>query len=199
MFGVFFLTWPVCAGSIDTAFLEQPWPRQWVHDYEVGHETVRWRQKATRKEGIFAGASFLVPSGLQRTWALANDYTDLGTMTPGVSGVRFLERTPTRQVIQVDITVLWKQLTLVFEVEPDPPTATRFRLVNPTLGEYRGVALMRPEGVQTRVELATWFKPAVRVPGRLVLLVERLVMLRGIRNFLKSCEPPRPPVSAPAT
>ncbi len=178
----------VSAGSIETAFLEQPWPKQWVHEYEVGKYAVRWRQKAKAGEGIFAGASFVAAADLQRTWALATDYTDLGTMTPGVERVRWLERTPTRQVIQIDVQVLWKTLQLTFEVEQDPPKAVRFRLLNPEVGEYRGVCLMQQEGTKTRVDLATWLKPAFSVPGGLVLWVERVVLLRGIRKFLETCE-----------
>ena len=178
----------VSAGSIETAFLEQPWPRQWVHEYEVGKYAVRWRQKAKAEEGIFAGASFAAEATLQRTWALATDYTDLGTMTPGVERVRWLERTPTRQVIQISVKVLWKTLQLTFEIEQDPPKAVRFRLLNPELGEYRGVCLMQQEGTTTRVDLATWLKPAIPVSGGLVLWVERIVLLRGIRNFLETCE-----------
>ncbi|MBI3087698.1 MAG: hypothetical protein HYY91_02250 [Candidatus Omnitrophica bacterium] len=179
------------AGSIDTAFLERDWPKQYVHEYEVGKYPVRWRQKAGKTEGIFAGALFLAPSGLQRTWELATDYTDLGTKTPGVTAVRFLENTETRQVIEIDAKVLWKTLTLRFEVERDPPRAIRFRLLNEAVGEYRGMCLMREEDGQTRVGLATWLQPAVRVPPRLILWAERVVILKGVRNFLKTCEGPR--------
>jgi len=176
------------AGSIDTRFLEQPWPNQWVKEYEVDKYVVRWRQKASKREGIFAGVRFMAPTQLNTTWSLATDYTDLGQMTPGVSAVRFLEDSPTRQVIQIDVKVLWKTLVLTFEVEREPPHAVRFRLVNEQVGEYRGVCLMQPEGEQTAVELATWLKPAVRVPGGLILWVERVVLLHGIRNFLETCE-----------
>jgi len=176
------------AGSIDTGFLEQPWTKQRVRDYEVGKYQVRWRQKASRNEGIFAGASFVAPTPLEQTWTVATDYTDLGTMTPGVTAVRFVENTPRRQVIQIDVKVLWKKLTLTFEVEQDPPTAVRFRLVNQEIGEYRGVCLFRSERTQTSVELATWLKPAVRVPAGLVLWVERVTLLEGIRHFLEACE-----------
>jgi len=179
---------PAVAASIDTAFLEQPWPRQWVRDYEVGKYPVRWRQKPSAREGLFAGAAFVTPTPPQQTWTLATDYSDLGTMTPGVSAVRFLENTPTRQVIQIDVKVLWKQLQLTFEVEQEAPRVVRFRLVNQEIGEYRGVCVLSPEGQATRIELATWLKPVVRVPSGLVLWVERVVLLRGIRNFLEACE-----------
>jgi len=178
----------VWAGSIETEFLEQPWPRQMVREYEVGKWPVRWRQKASVTEGIFAGASFNTTTPLEQTWELATDYTDLGSMTPGVTAVRMIEQTPTRQVIQIDIKVLWKTLRLRFEIEQERPDAVRFRLVNPELGEYRGVCLMRQEPNHTQVELATWLKPAVRLPSGLILSVERIVLLRGIRNFLETCE-----------
>lgn len=176
------------AGSIDTAFLEQPWPRQRVKEYEVWKYPVRWRQAISAEDGIFAGASFVAPSPLERTWELATDYSDLGARTPGVTSVQWLERTPTRQVIQIDMNVLWKSLRLVFEIEQEPHEAVRFRLRNPIFGEYRGVCLMRAEGLQTHVELSTWLSPATRVPSGLVLSVERMVMLQGIREFLQACE-----------
>lgn len=175
-------------GSIDTAFLEAPWPRQRVHEYEVGIDTVRWRQRASASEGIFAGASFVAPTDLQRTWELSTAYTDLGPMTPGVSSVQILEQTEHRRVIAIDIKVLWKELRLVFEVEQEPPKGVRFRMVHEVVGDYRGVFLLRPaEGGGTDVELATWLNPSVPVPKRLVLWVERSVMLKGIRNFLETC------------
>ncbi len=188
----------VCAASIDTAVLEQSWPKQWVHEYEVGKYAVRWRQRASADDGISSGASFTAPSALERTWALANDYHDLGTITPGVSSVRVLEQTATRQVLQIDIKVLWKTLRLVFEIEQDPPRATRFRLTNEVLGEYRGVCLFTPEGGGTRVELATRLQPAVRIPAGLVLSIERMVMLRSIREFLETCEHREPAAQAAA-
>lgn len=178
----------VCAASIHTAVLEQPWPKQWVHEYEVGRYSVRWRQRASAEDGISSGASFTAPSALERTWTLANDYRDLGTITPGVSSVRVLEQTPTRQVLQIDIKVLWKTLRLIFEIEQDPPRATRFRLTNEVVGEYLGVCLFAPEGGGTRVELSTRLKPAVHIPPGLVLSIERMVMLRSIREFLETCE-----------
>lgn len=180
------------AAGIDTAFLEQPWPRQYEREFEAYKYPVRWRQKITKTKGIFAGAAFSSPSPLQRTWELATDYADVGRMTPGVSGVRFLERTPTRQVVEVDIKVLWKDLTLRFEVEQDPPHAIRFRLVNDFIGEYRGVGWFRQAGQGTAVEVATWIQPAMRISPGLIIWAERVVMMKGIRNFLQTCELPAP-------
>ncbi len=187
---------PVLAGFIDTGALERPWPKQWTHTYEVGKYPIAWRQRASRQEGIFASARFVAPSSLERTWTLATDYTDLGRMTPGVSAVTILEETPTRRVIQIDMKVLWKTIRLVFEIEQEPPKAVRFRLVNRFVGDYRGVCLMRPEGSGTAVELATWLQPAVRVPKGLVLSVERMLVLKGVREFLKTCESTPAPATA---
>lgn len=176
------------AGSIDTTLLEQRWPKQREREFEVYKYPVRWRQRVTKREGIFAGAKFLSPSPLQRTWDLATDYADVGRMTPGVSSVRFLENTPARQVVEVDVKVLWKDLTLTFEVEQDPPRAIRFRLVNDFIGEYRGVGLFHPEGEGAAVELTTWIQPAVKISPGLILWAERVVMMKGIRKFLETCE-----------
>jgi len=174
-------------GPIDTALLEQPWPGQWVHEYEVGRDPVLWRHKLSREQGILTGARFVAPASLDTAWALSTGYTDLGAMTPGVSAVRVLEESETRQVIEVDIKVLWKRLTLRFEIERAPPRAVRFRLTNEVVGEYRGLCRLTPHEAGTAVELATWLRPAVPVPERVIVGVMRYVMLRGIREFLRTC------------
>jgi len=194
--GVLALVPLVWAGTIDTAFIEQSWPAQSVRTYEVGRHAVRWRQRASRKDGIFAGVRFAAPLDRPTVWKLSNDYKDIGKVTPGVTAVRFLENTPTRQVIQIDVKVLWKMVQLTFEVEQDPPKATRFRLVNKALGEYRGVCTFEEsvapgkEGAPaaTQVELATWLKPARPVPTGLLLYVERVTLMKAARSFLKQCE-----------
>ncbi|MEK7879248.1 MAG: SRPBCC family protein [candidate division NC10 bacterium] len=191
-----FLASIASAGSIDTSLLEQAWPKQRVKEYEIDKYPVRWRQAVKGKgEEIFAGASFTAPAAHETVWNMAADYTDLGTMTPGVERVQFLEDTPTRQVIQIDMKVLWKTLRLAFEIEREPPTVARFRMASDLVGEYRGFCRMRPEGGQTQVELATWLRPAVRVPAGLILWVERAVMLKGIRGFLEACERAAPPAT----
>ncbi len=187
------LTATVSAGTIDTEFLERPWPKQRVREFEVGRYPVRWRQRASRTEGIFAGVRFEAPLDRDAAWKLAADYHDIGRMTPGVTAVRMLEDTPTRQVIQVDVKVFWKSLRLTFEVERDPPKAIRFRLVNEAVGEYRGLCVFEetrggPDGPRTPIELATWFKPSRPIPTGLLLTVERMTLLRGVREFLNACE-----------
>ena len=173
------------ACTIDTDFIERPWPGQWVHEFEVGRDPVCWRQRAGKREGIFAAVRFEAPLPRQAVWDLANEYQDIGHLTPGVTAVRYLERSETREVIQVDVKVLWKKLTLTFEVEKDPPRAVRFRLANEALGEYRGVSVFTEEGAdRTGVELATWLSPSRPVPMRLLLLAERMVMLRAAGEFL---------------
>ncbi len=194
--GVLALVPLVWAGTIDTAFIEQSWPAQSVRTYEVGRHAVRWRQRASRKDGVFSGVRFTAPLDRPTVWKLSNDYKDIGKVTPGVTAVRFLENTPTRQVIQIDVKVLWKTVQLTFEVEQDPPKATRFRLVNKALGEYRGVCTFEEsaapgkEGApaSTQVELATWLKPARPVPMGLLLYVERVTFMEAARSFLKQCE-----------
>lgn len=194
---VFFLPAVLSAGTVDTEFLQTPWPRQIVRHLEVGRHEVQWRQRAGRREGVFAGVRFLAPLDRQAVWEKTSDFSDVGRMTPGVSAVRFLEEGPTRQVIQLDVKVLWKTLQLTFEVEEDPGQAIRFRLVNEVLGEYWGVCWLEDppqaaggEGVapQTVVELATWLKPSRPIPVGLLLFVERKVFLDGVRNFLEECE-----------
>ena len=106
------------AGTIDTEFLEQrPWPKEWVHETEVGRYPVVWRQRASKTDGIFGSVRFEVPLPQERVWELSNDYQDVGTLTPGVTAVRYLEESETRKVIQVDVKVLWVELQLTFEVE----------------------------------------------------------------------------------
>ena len=177
------------AGSIDTRFLEGPWPGERTHETEVGRYAVTWRQRASKREGIFAGVRFTAPLDHQAVWALANEYEDVGVMTPGVAAVRYVERSELREVIEVDVKILWKSLTLRFEVEKEPPAIVRFRLVNEALGEYRGLSRFAESGAgQTAVDLVTWLKPARPVPMRLLLIVERIAMLQASREFLKRCD-----------
>ena len=189
--GVAWLLLPsaLSAGTIDTELLQTPWPKQLVRHLEVGRYEVQWRQRASRREGIFAGVRFLAPLDRQSVWDKTNDFSEIGRMTPGVTAVRFLEQGPTRQVIQLDVKVLWKTLQLTFEVEQDPPRAIRFRLVNEVLGEYRGVCWLE-EGSQagTLVELATWLQPSRPLPMGLILVVERMTLLEGVKSFLEECE-----------
>jgi hypothetical protein len=181
-------TSPLSSGTIDTEWLQQPWPKQIVRYLEVGRYEVQWRQRANRREGVYAGVRFTAPLDQASVWEKTSDFSDIGRMTPGVVAVRTLEQGPTRQVIQLDVQVLWKSLQLTFEVEQDPPEAMRFRLVNELLGEYRGVCWLKAAPAGTVVELATWLKPARPIPTSLLLFVERKVFLDGVRNFLEECE-----------
>jgi len=190
------------AGSIDTSFIERPWPKQRARELEVGRYPVRWRYSAGKQQGIFAGVRFEVPQPRQQVWDRANEYRDIGQMTPGVAAVRYLEQTDTRpvrqglpshgarKVIQVDVKILWKTLTLTFEVEQEPPRAVRFRLVNKALGEYRGLCLFEDAPSGTSVELATWLQPSRPVPVGLLLAVERMTMLLAAREFLEAFDTP---------
>ena len=186
---------PAWAASIDTGFLEQPWPKARTQETEVGRHAVQWRQRADKREGIFAGVQFVAPLDRQAVWDRANRYTDVGAMTPGVTAVRYVEQSERRQVIQVDVRVLWKDFTLTFELEQDPPEAVRFKMVHPAIGEYRGICRFteRTGASGTVTELLTWLKPSRPVPARLVLLVERMALLSAARRFLKACEQQRKP------
>ena len=194
---VFSATVAAWAGTIDTDFLQQPWPKQRVRETEVGRYAVRWRERASKQDGIFAGVRFSAPLDRQATWNLANAYHDIGAMTPGVTAVRVIEQSENRQVIQIDVKVLWKTLRLNFEVEQEPPHAIRFRLANQALGEYRGLCVFEeppgrtagaPAKTATDVELVTWLKPSRPVPMGLLLIVERMTLLQGARAFLESCD-----------
>ena len=187
----------VFAASIETEFIQAPWQGQRVREIEVGKYPVRWRQRILPKEAILAGVGFEAPLSREVVWKQATDYTDLGHMTPGVQSVRFLERQPHRQVLEIVVKVLWKTLPLIFEIEQDPPSVMRFRLVNETVGEYRGICIFEelPVGSltpvpskRTKIELSTYLKPARPVPLGLLLLVERVTFLRGVEEFLKTCE-----------
>lgn len=188
----------VCASAwaeaIDTAFIEAPWPKQRVQETEVGRHAVRWRSRASKQDGIFAGVGFAASLDEAAVWKIANEYQDVGKMTPGVTAVRYLERSDTHEKIAIDVKILWKTLTLTFDVEKEAPRIMRFRLVNKALGEYRGVcrfdaAPASKDGMpSTTVELATWLKPAHPVPMRLLLTVERMTMLQGARKFLDAID-----------
>ena len=174
--------------AIDTGFLERPWPKERIRTFEVGRYAARWRQRLSKTEGLFAGVRVATPFPRQRVWELANEYQDLGHMTPGVTAVRYVEQTPTHDVIQIDVKILWKSFTLAFEVDKEPPAIVRFQLDNPTLGQYRGLCRFDEAGPGTEVELATWLKPARPVPLGLLLVVERATMLHGLKEFLRVCE-----------
>lgn len=183
------------AVAIETEFLQRAWPEQVVQQLEVGRSEVRWRQRASRTDGLFAGVTFTAPADRARVWRMATAYDDIGRITPGVLAVRYLERQLTRQVIQVDLKVLWRTLRLTFEVEQEPPSAIRFQLIHQSIGEYRGVCLFQEvpstngaSSMETRVELSTWYQPSRPVPMRLLLLVERMTLLRGTKSFLRACE-----------
>ncbi len=187
---------PAWAGTIETEFIEQPWPREYVHELEVGRHPVRWRQRITKQDGLFAGVQCTVPLSRKATWDKATEYQDIGKMTPGVTAVRYTEKTDTRQVIEMDVKILWKTLTMRFEIEQDPPNAVRFRWVDKTLGEYRGVTTFQElppaspgAPPQTVMALSTWLKPARPVPARLLLMVERITMLKGVETFLDAAAP----------
>jgi len=188
----------VAAASIDTALLEQPWPKPWVHEYEVGRYPVRWRQSAGAPQGVLAGVRFEAPLAREAVWGLTTEYTDVGRMVPGVRAIRILQEGPNRKVIQVEVKVLWKELRLSFEIEQDPPRAIRFRLVNAGLGEFRGLVTLeeRPaahpgQSTGTVVELSMWLKTERPIPVKLLLLVERMSLLQGTRRFLEACDAQR--------
>lgn len=180
----------VAAGTINTEVLQRPWPKQRIREVEVGRYQVRCREYASKADGLFAGVQFTVPRDRHAVWTLANDYRDVGTMTPGVTAVRVIQESPTRQVIQVDVKILWKSLQLNVEMEQEPPNAVRFRLANQAFGEYRGVCTFAegPTPQSTTMELATWFKPSRPVPMRLLVIVQRVAMLHGTKEFLRACE-----------
>ena len=188
---VLLAAWPagVCAGTIDTGFIQQTWPRQIVRYIEAGKHEVRWRQRTSKRDGVFAGVRFEALRDRETVWKRATDYHDIGANTPGVTAVRFLEITPDRQVLEVDVKVLWKTLRLTFEVEREPPTQLRFRVTNSVIGEYRGVCMFESASeARTAVELSTWLKPARPIPLRLIVMIERMTFLRGAEHFLDSLE-----------
>ncbi len=177
------------SATIDTTDLEAPWPKQHVRELEVRRHHVRWRQYASGKDGIFVGARFVSPASVADAWNISADYGELKRLTPGVKSVRVIEESPTREIVETEIKVLWKTIRLRFEVERDPPRAVRFRLVHQHIGEYRGVCLIQPHGErESEVEMITWLKPAVRLPTGLILSIQRMVFLQGIRNYLADCE-----------
>lgn len=177
--------------------LLEPWPKERVHHVEVGRHDVRWRERGSKPDGIFAGVRFTAPLERQAVWDEATKYEDIGHITPGVVAVRTLEQTPTHEVIELDVKVLWKRLTLTFQVDREPPHLIQFQLNTPVLGEYRGVCVFDdapvvtgkgPSGPGTVVEMATWLKPSRPVPIRMLLLVERMTLLQGVRRFLNACD-----------
>ncbi len=185
------------SAAIDTSVLEQPWPRQTVRHPEVGRQQVRWRHLKRRRE-LFTGVRFQAPLDRGTVFRLSTDYADVGRMAPGVKSIRYRERTPERQVIEVETQVLWKVITFTFEVEQEPLRAIRFRWARAGLGEFRGVVLLedgppehRKDGSvrpTTTLEMSTWLRSERPVPLGALLVGLRMVMLSGVRDFVKACE-----------
>jgi hypothetical protein len=179
--------------AIDAAGLEEAWPKQRIQELEVGRHAVRWRHKASRAEGIFSGIRFTAPAPVETVWERAADYQGIGPTVPGVRRVRTADQGEGRQVVDIDAKVLWREFTMRFEVEQDPPNTMRFRLVRPAVGEFQGIARFRPAGSPeapgTVIELSTWLRPTRAVPIRLLLAVERMAMLHGTKAFLGQFEP----------
>lgn len=198
---------PDVTAAINTDGLAKPWPKQRTRQYEVWRYNVRWRERLDKKEGIFAGVQFEAPLDRQAVWTLSSDYGDVGATVSGVTAVRYLERSPAREVIQIDVKILWKSLTLTIEVEQEPPRTLRFRFVNNGIVDYLGVCTFeermvsvpgKPPAPATVVELSTWLKPGRPVPMRLLLIVERTAMLNATKMFLKECERKGAPPHQPA-
>ncbi|MBI4343689.1 MAG: hypothetical protein HY601_02615 [Candidatus Omnitrophica bacterium] len=198
--GLWLIWFLICAASpalasepIDTAFLQGAWPKQRVRTLEIGRYPARWRQQASRADGVFAGLEFEAPCPRQELWSRTTDYADLRDDVPGVLKVEVTPQGPGRWEVTVQMQVLWKTFRLRFEVEEARLAGqdeVRFRLSHPVIGEYRGVCWLRDAAGsgRTAVGLATWLQPARPVPVRLILLVERMALLRGMRNFLESLE-----------
>ena len=184
----------VAAETIGTDQLLQPWPHQQIRELEIGRDPVRWRQQVSREHGLRQGVQFAVPLPLAATWELANRYDDVGRTTPGVTAVRYLERTERRQVIQIDMKVLWKRVTLTFEIEQDPPREVRFRWRDDRVGELVGACLFQeaaaavPTSSATAITFVTQFTSRRPVPMGLLAAVERIAMLQAVKSFLRTCE-----------
>ena len=183
-------SWP---DGIDVEALRHPWHRQHVHSLEVGRYPVRWRQAVSRAEGLKVGVRFTAPLPRQQVWTLTTDYRDVGQMTPGIVRIHVTEESPQRQVIEMDVKVLWKRLRLVFEVEQDPPREIRFRWRDAHIGELRGLCVLEEssspdEANGTLIEFSTWFRPFRPVPLGLLTVVERTALLQSVKQFLKACE-----------
>ncbi len=175
-------------GAIDTAWLEQPWPRQHVRELEVGRYPVRWRQHIDATQGLLAGVAFTAPLDRERVWELATAVTDLQGISPHIVSVALDEDAPERQVVRLELQVLWKRVALRFEIERNPPSAVRFQFSHDQLGTYRGVCTFAEAGGGTRIAASTQLQPSRPRPLQLILALERIVLLRGVRGFLERCE-----------
>jgi len=173
--------------DFEVEFIQAEWPEQAVREFEVDKYPVRWRHRLAGDD-IFAGIRFTAPLARQPLWELTTDYADVSRMAPGVESMRYLEQSETRQVIELTVKVLWKTMTLTFEIEHAAPRMVRFRWRYPGLAEYRGVCTLEEAGEQTVVELSTWLSSKRSLPKRLLLVALRMVMLDGAKNLLQQCE-----------
>ncbi|HEX9780700.1 MAG TPA: SRPBCC family protein [bacterium] len=176
-------------GAIETEFIEAAWRERPGTELEVGPHPVRWRQHVGEAGELFAGVAFTAPLAREAFWEVAADPDELEAVSPDIVSVTVLESSPSRRVVQIDARILWMTVPLTFEIEEDRPELIRFRLLSGLIGEFRGVCRLTDEADQapdeprTSVELSTWLNPSRPVPGRLVLALERMVMLNGVREL----------------
>jgi hypothetical protein len=184
----------VCAGQIDTGWIEAPWPKERHQELEVGSDTVIWRWSRSKTE-VYAGADFTVPIDRGLMWQQTTNFDELKQIAPGVQSIKVLKEEPDYQVVELVMKVLWYTVTMRFELEREAPELTRFRLMSQELGEYVGYMRLTPTTVETKegpvvgtaVKMGTWLKPAMPVSTRLILMAERMVLLSSIREFIQDC------------
>ena len=196
--GWLLLSATTAAWTIDTEELLKPWPRQTVRELEVGRTPVRWRQRVSRADGLWTSLRFEAPLPLQTTWELSNQYEDVSRITPGVTALRYLEKSERREVIQIDVKALWKSVTLTFEIEQEPPRDVRFRWRDQRFGEIIGACTFTasPDAQRTMVEMATRFRARRPVPLGLLAAFERITMLKAVKSFLRTCDQRRTTAAA---
>jgi hypothetical protein len=183
--------------AIDTTELEQPWPTQRMRVTEVGTHAVHWRQWDGKDRGLFGSMEFVVPYPLDVVWEQSTNLDDIVAVSPDIQSMRIVETAGHRTVVEAKVRVLWRVVTMVFEIEETPQEVVRFRLYHSETGEYVGMTRFTPvtaeqapatDGEHTGMVVSTRFRFARQVPGAVVLPLQRMILLRGMKRFMEGCQ-----------
>ncbi len=182
-------------GSIQTGDLTHKWVEYSERTYEVRRYDVDWRWRVSSDEKIHTGLSFTLPFPRQLLWNQSLKYSLIGEKTRGVKKIEVLYQDAHREIVQVTLKVLWKTATLKIEFERNEPREIRFQIDHSKFGHFRGVVEFKEvpragDHLQkaTEGELTAVFQPAYDLPSGIVLMVQRMVLLRGLRAYFELCE-----------
>ncbi len=164
-------------------------------EYEVHKYVVTWYAMAPGENKLYSRASYDLPFPRQLIWDEAIKYEQVAKSARGVKRLDVLYEDEHKQVVELAIKVLWTDWVFQFEIEREAPRTMTFRVDHPKLGQCRGYSEFTEKGkvgasemAQTHVELVMSLEPAVSVPDNMVLMIQKMIVLRGLRSFFELCE-----------